>query len=130
MCPKAVTWDIPESSDDAVVLVVDDAGSPALDAAAIPHLTLPGPHALGGVNLGKGETVNIPAAHSPPVRHNELLQSELHHHHCGSATRTSEKLIILESQNTELFGIPTLIKQQSQITCVLPFRSHLPNSPF
>lgn len=49
------TWDVPEGSDDAVVLVVDDAGSPALDAAAIPHLALPSPHALGGVNLGKAD---------------------------------------------------------------------------
>lgn len=53
---QVITWDIPEGSDDAVVLVVDDAGSPALDAAAIPHLALPSPHALGGVNLGKAES--------------------------------------------------------------------------
>lgn len=51
-----VTWDVTESSDDPVVLVVDDAGSPALDATAVPHLTLPSPHALGGINLEKNGT--------------------------------------------------------------------------
>lgn len=49
----AVTWDVPESSDDAVVLVVDDAGSPPLDAAAIPHFALSGPHTLRSINLEK-----------------------------------------------------------------------------
>lgn len=66
-----VTWDIPEGSDDPIVLVVDDAGSPALDAAAVPHLTLPGPHPLGGINLWKSDMVNTQGVSTPPVTHNQ-----------------------------------------------------------
>ena len=54
--PAEVTWDIPESSNDTIVFVVDDAGSPALDATAIPHFALSGPHTLGGINLYKNKT--------------------------------------------------------------------------
>jgi len=44
-------WDISEGFCDTGVLVVDDAWPSALDASAIPHLTLTGTHALGGVHL-------------------------------------------------------------------------------
>lgn len=100
LCPRLITRDIPESSDDAVVLVVDDAGSPALDAAAIPHLALPGPHALGGVNLGKAETEHPRSPQPSSQIQKHTARSELHHHHCTSATRTGEMFIILQSQNT------------------------------
>lgn len=115
-CPRVVTGDVPESSDDAVVLVVDDAGSPALDAAAVPHLALPGPHALGGVNLGKAETEH-PKSPQPSSQTQHTARSELHHRHCGSATRTGEMFIILQSQNTELLGTPTLITAQLNHYC-------------
>lgn len=45
------TWDISEGFGDTSVLVVDDARPSALDASAIPHLTLTGTHALRGVDL-------------------------------------------------------------------------------
>lgn len=48
---KSSTWDISEGFGDTSVLVVDDARSSALDAPAIPHLTLTGTHALRGVDL-------------------------------------------------------------------------------
>lgn len=48
-----ITWDIPESFNDTIVLVVNDAGSPTLDATAIPHFTLSSPHTLRGINLHK-----------------------------------------------------------------------------
>lgn len=123
MCPRLVTWDVPEGSDDAVVLVVDDAGSPALDAAPIPHLALPGPHALGGVNLGKAEieypkypnSPNVPPAQSPSPTHCcsqnfTIITTDLQH---GPV----KKFIILKSQNTELFGIPALITAQLNHLC-------------
>ena len=46
-----LTWDISEGFGDTGVLVVDDAWSFALDTSTIPHLTLTGSHALGGVYL-------------------------------------------------------------------------------
>lgn len=45
------TWDVPESFDNAVVLMVDDAGPLALDSTAVPHLALAGTHTLRGVDL-------------------------------------------------------------------------------
>lgn len=48
-----ITWDIPESFNDPIVLIVNDAGSPTLDATAIPHFTLSSPHTLRGINLDK-----------------------------------------------------------------------------
>lgn len=77
-----VTWNIPESSNDTVVLVVDDARSPALDATAIPHFTLSGPHTLGGINLYKNETREFKIVQIPLVRHKKTalvrtLQSSL-----------------------------------------------------
>lgn len=51
------TWDISEGFGDTVVLVVDDAWSFALDTSTIPHLTLTGTHALGGVYLTENVTI-------------------------------------------------------------------------
>ena len=45
--------DASEGLDDPIVLIIDDAGSPALDAAPVSHFAFAGSHSLRGVDLTK-----------------------------------------------------------------------------
>ena len=43
--------DVSEGLDDPIVLIIDDAGSPALDAAPVSHFAFASSHSLRGVGL-------------------------------------------------------------------------------
>ena len=45
--------DVSEGLDDTIVLIIDDAGSPALDTAMVSHLAFASSHSLRGIDLTK-----------------------------------------------------------------------------
>lgn len=95
------TWDIPECFYDAVVFVIDDARSFALDTTAVPHFTFACPHALRGIDLDRNRYVKIHIHYFTIKGHRDLVprNSEFHHRQRLSETRTSEKFIICKGND-------------------------------